>query len=165
MPPDKPDIPAPEHDHQLSTVDGLAQLSFLIQRALELRAAEHDLSLIQTRLLGVLRDRQPTMNELARLLDLDKSSVTGLVDRAERRGLVKRSPSTHDRRSVTVSLAPAARLLITQAAADFEADLEAMLSCLAPADQQRLASLITRVLLANAADRGLDLFATTIQPG
>ena len=34
------------------------------------------------------------MNELARLLDLDKSSVTGLVDRAERRGLVARSLDT-----------------------------------------------------------------------
>ena len=55
---------------------------------LERRAAEHDLSIVQTRLLGVLRDRKPTMNELARLLELDKSSVSGLVDRAERRGLV-----------------------------------------------------------------------------
>ena len=40
---------------------------------LERRAAEHDLSLIQTRLPGVLRDRTPTMNELARFLGLDKS--------------------------------------------------------------------------------------------
>ena len=73
---------------QLSPVDGLAQLSFLIQGMLERRAAEHDLSIIQTRLLGVLRDRTPTMHELARFLGLDKSSATGLVDRAERRGLV-----------------------------------------------------------------------------
>jgi hypothetical protein len=36
--------------------------------------------MIKTRLLGVLRGK-PTMHELARLLDLDKSSVTGLVDR------------------------------------------------------------------------------------
>ena len=46
-------------------MDGLAQLSFLIQGTLERRAAEHDLSLAQVRLLGVLRDRTPTMNELA----------------------------------------------------------------------------------------------------
>jgi DNA-binding MarR family transcriptional regulator len=44
-----------------------------------------DLSIPATRLLGVLRDREPTMLELAQLLELDKSSVTGLVDRAERR--------------------------------------------------------------------------------
>src|ERR1700759_3149154 len=71
----------------LSPADGLAQLSFLIQGLLEPRAREHALSVISPRLLGILRDRRPTMNELARFLDLDKSSVTGLVDRAERRGL------------------------------------------------------------------------------
>src|ERR1700727_71995 len=83
---------------QLSPADGLAQLSFVVQGMLEHRAAEHGLSIIQARLLGVLRDRTPTMNDLARLLGLDKSSVTGLVDRAERRGLVMRVPSTTDRR-------------------------------------------------------------------
>ena len=95
---------APAARKQLSPVDGLAQLSFLIQGLLERRAAEHDLSIIQTRLLGVLRDRTPTMNELARFLGLDKSSVTGLVARAERRGLVARVPSPTDRRAVLVSL-------------------------------------------------------------
>src|SRR5271165_6640032 len=68
------------------------------------RAAEHDVSIIQARLLGVLRDRKPTINELAELLELDKSSTSGLVDRAERRGLVARIPSTLDRRSVHVAL-------------------------------------------------------------
>src|SRR6201999_1588681 len=83
---------------ELSGVDGLAQLSFLIQNTLARRAAAQGLSLIQTRLLGVLRDREPTMNELAALLELDKSSITGLVDRAERRGLVARVRSDTDRR-------------------------------------------------------------------
>src|SRR6185312_17156750 len=95
---------APAARKQLSPVDGLAQLSFLIQGLLERRAAEHDLSIVQTRLLGVLRDRRPTMLELAKLLGLDKSSVSGLVDRAERRGLVARIPSAADRRSVLVGL-------------------------------------------------------------
>src|ERR1700745_2857594 len=89
---------------QLSPVDGLAQLSFVIQGMLERRAAGHDLSMAQVRLLGVLRDRTPTMNELARLLGLDKSSMTGLVDRAERRGLVARVPSATDRRGGVGSL-------------------------------------------------------------
>ncbi|MGP8010701.1 MAG: MarR family transcriptional regulator, partial [Acidimicrobiales bacterium] len=71
---------------ELSAVDGAVQLSFLIQNSLSRLAAQYGLSLIQTRLLGVLRDRTPSMNELATLLELDKSSVTGLIDRAERRG-------------------------------------------------------------------------------
>jgi DNA-binding MarR family transcriptional regulator len=85
-------------------VDGLAQLSFLVQNALTRHAAGHGLSLAQTRLLGILRHREPTMNELARLLELDKSSITGLVDRAVRRGFVERVPSPSDGRAVLVRL-------------------------------------------------------------
>ena len=71
-------------------VNALAQLSFVVQSMLARTAAKHDLSLTQLRLLGMLRDRRPSMQELAQRLGLDKSSVTGLVDRAERRGLMKR---------------------------------------------------------------------------
>ena len=55
------------------------------------------------------RDREPTMQELARLLDSDKSSVTGLVDRAEKRALVQRMPSTDDHRVIRVSLTSSGR--------------------------------------------------------
>jgi MarR family transcriptional regulator, lower aerobic nicotinate degradation pathway regulator len=150
--------PAPP---QLDPVDGLAQLSFVITGMLERRAAEHDLSLPATRLLGVLRDREPTMNELARLLDLDKSSVTGLVDRAERRGLVARVPSPADKRAVLVRLTNEGRLLVSTAAALFAADVTALLGQLAPRDRAALSRLVSKLLVAHAADHGIDLFATT----
>ena len=108
------DRPAPAGARELSPVDGLAQLSFIVHRMLELRAAEHDLSIIQTRLLGVLRDRTPTMNELGKLLGLDKSSTSGLVERAERRGLVARAPSPADGRAVLVSLTDAGRSIVSR---------------------------------------------------
>jgi DNA-binding MarR family transcriptional regulator len=145
---------------QLTAVDGLAQLSFVVQGLLERRAAEHDLSIIQTRLLGVLRDRKPTMQELARFLGLDKSSVTGLVDRAERRGLVARVPSATDRRAVLVSLTDHGRSLVSAAAAGFEADVSALLSRLPPRERETLARAVSRLLVAHAADHGIDLFAT-----
>jgi MarR family transcriptional regulator, lower aerobic nicotinate degradation pathway regulator len=65
---------------RVTTVDGLSQLAFLVHGTLERRDPEHDLSIAQTCLLGILRDRTPTMNEL------DRSSVSGLFNRAERRG-------------------------------------------------------------------------------
>lgn len=149
---------------QLDPVDGLAQLSFLVTGMLERRAAEQELTLAATRLLGVLRDREPTMNELARLLDLDKSSVTGLVDRAERRGLVARAPSPADRRAVLVRLTDAGRGLMSGAAGLFAADVSAMLDRLPPRDQAALARIVSRLLVAHAADRGIDLFATDGRP-
>ena len=154
--------PAPSAAHrELHPADGLAQLSFLIQGILERRAREHDLSVIQIRLLGVLRDRMPTMNELARLLGLDKSSVTGLVDRAERRGLVVRVPSTADRRAVLVSLTDHGRSLASAGAARFDADISRLLQRLPPSDRGALSRLISRLLVAHATDEGIDLFATT----
>jgi len=157
--------PPPAAHQALSPADGLAQLSFLIHGILERRAREHDLSIIQTRLLGVLRDRTPTMNELARLLDLDKSSVTGLVDRAQRRGLVVRVPSTADRRAVLVRLTDAGRSLVSGGAARFEADISQLLELLPPPDREALSGLISRLLIAHAADRGIDLFATISTDG
>jgi len=150
----------PAGPETLSPADGMAQLSFLVQGILERRAREHDLSVIQIRLLGVLRDRKPTMNELARLLGLDKSSVTGLVDRAERRGLVVRVPSTADRRAVLVSLTDYGRSLASAGAARFDADISLLLEHLPPADRDALSRLISRLLVAHATDQGIDLFAT-----
>ena len=144
---------------QLSPVDGLAQLSFVIQEILERLAAEHDMSIVQARLLGVLRDREPTMNELAKLLGLEKSSVTGLVDRAERRGLVARRPSSTDGRAVLVSLTAHGRSLASAVAGRFEAEVSTMLKRLPPRDRQALSRLVSRLLVAHAADHGVDLFA------
>jgi DNA-binding MarR family transcriptional regulator len=125
---------------------------------LEHRAAEHGLSIIQARLLGVLRDRTPTMNDLARLLGLDKSSVTGLVDRAGRRGLVMRVPSITDRRVVLVGLTDDGRALVSQAAACFEADVLTILDRLPARDRDALSRLVSRLLAAHAAEQGIDLF-------
>jgi DNA-binding MarR family transcriptional regulator len=125
---------------------------------LERRAAEHELSIIQTRLLGVLRDRRPTINELGRLLGLDKSSVSGLVERAERRDLVTRAPSPADGRSMLVSLTEAGRALVDDAAARFGADVASLLEHLPPSDRRALTGLISRLLVAQAAQEGIELF-------
>lgn len=141
----------------ITPVDGLAQLSFVIHGILERRAADRDLSITQVRLLGVLRDRLPTMNELGKLLGLDKSSISGLVDRAERRGLVTRIPSTEDKRAVLVSLTDHGRSLVSRAAAGFGADVSAVLDLLPAADRDTLSGIVSRLLVAHAASQGVDL--------
>jgi DNA-binding MarR family transcriptional regulator len=143
---------------ELSPVDGLAQLSFVIYRMLERCASEHDLSIIQTRLLGVLRDRRPTMNELSKLLGLDKSSVSGLVERAERRGLVTRAPSAADGRAVLVSLTDTGRSLASEASTQFGGDVVALLNLLSPSDRRALSQVVNRLLVAHADDLGIELF-------
>jgi DNA-binding MarR family transcriptional regulator len=136
-------------EDDLGIVDALAQLSFLVQGVLAKHAATHDLSMIQTQLLGVLRDREPTMKELARLLGLDKSSVTGLVARAEKRDLVQRTPSSEDRRAVRVSLSASGRRIVTAVVDGFQADIDSATACLSSADRSRLSKLTTRIIVGS----------------
>jgi DNA-binding MarR family transcriptional regulator len=144
---------------ELDPVDALAQVSFLVQGSLERRAGEHGISLIQTRLLGILRDRTPTINELAELLGLDKSSTSGLVDRAQNRGLVRRVPSQVDRRSVRVRLTNEGRELVHDVAELFAADIAAMLEPLSAEARTQLTTHLSQVVVADAATRGIDLLA------
>jgi MarR family transcriptional regulator, lower aerobic nicotinate degradation pathway regulator len=132
----------------LGLVDALAQLSFLVHGALTEIAARHGLSIVQTRLLGVLRDRTPTMNELGRYLGLDKASITGLVDRAQRRGLVARTVSAADRRAFLVSVTASGRNLGGQVAAQFAERVETLTAGLPDADRRRLSQLASEVVAA-----------------
>lgn len=136
----------PADDRPLNTVDALVQLSFLIQRVLSAAGAEHDLSVVQIRLLGVLRDRQAGMLELAGVLGLDKSSMTGLVSRAEKRGLIRRSPSPHDGRAVLVSLTPLGRRLVEQGVAGISRRVTALTSQLTPAQRAEFTRLAATLL-------------------
>ena len=138
-------------------VDALAQLSFLVQNSLAEIAGQHDLSIVQTRLLGLLRDREPTMNQLGRHLGLDKSSITGLVDRAQRRGLVSRTISSVDRRSFQVSITDAGRRLAELVAAEFAERIENFVAPLSEPDRRRLSRTATRIVTVDAGQRGIDL--------
>ncbi|MEU3532291.1 MULTISPECIES: MarR family winged helix-turn-helix transcriptional regulator [Streptomyces] len=149
-----PDDPALDEPH--NTVDALVQLSFLIQGELARVAADHDLSLIQVRLLGILRDRRPGMLELARHLDLDKSSMTGLVTRAEKRGLVKRERSPHDGRGILVALAPAGRALVDHCAGEAERRVAVLAESLTAREGDQLRDLAVKMLAARR-ERGRDV--------
>jgi DNA-binding MarR family transcriptional regulator len=140
----------------LGLVDALAQLTFAVQGALGRIAATHDLSIVQARLLGILRDRSPTINELARFLGLDKSSVTGLVDRAQERRLVTRTTSTIDRRSVQVTITPAGQKLVDRATAEFEGEIGILVASLSAAQRARLSETASIIVVADAARRGID---------
>jgi DNA-binding MarR family transcriptional regulator len=127
----------------LGFTDALVQLSYTVQGILAEIGEREDLSLTQARLLGALRDRTLRMQDIAAFLGLEKSSATGLVDRAERRGLLRRAASPSDGRSVLVTLSPAGRRHIARIARDVESALlqhAASMSASERADLSRLAS-------------------------
>jgi DNA-binding MarR family transcriptional regulator len=89
---------------------------FFAQRAhLPSSGAEFDLSPIQCHVLHLIEPEHPLpMSRLADTLSCDASNVTGLVDRLESRGLVRRQPSPQDRRVKVLQLTPAGARLRSQ---------------------------------------------------
>lgn len=127
-------------------MDGLVQASFTVIALLSRAAAEHDLSLTQLRVLAILRDREPTMAGLASHLGLERSSVSGLIDRAVRRGLVRRDTSDEDGRAVRVSLTPDGQRLAGLLTEEIGDLIAPMTHRLGAADQKRLGVLLTKML-------------------
>jgi DNA-binding MarR family transcriptional regulator len=140
--PPKPEVA----EEDLGVVDALVQLSFKVQELLGEVAGKHDLSLVQVRLLGILRDRKPGMFALATFLGLDKSSVTGLVTRAERRGFVRRFGRENDRRAVHVALSLVEKQM--------GRELAKLVAGLDEVETKQLASLASRVVKDAMSDGG-----------
>jgi MarR family transcriptional regulator, organic hydroperoxide resistance regulator len=88
---------------------------FFTQRAdLPTLASEFELSPAQCHILHLMEpDRPIPMGSLAEALACDASNVTGLVDRLESRGLIRRQPSPGDRRVKVLELTPAGLRLRT----------------------------------------------------
>jgi DNA-binding MarR family transcriptional regulator len=143
-PPGQDQPATPSADVRL--IDALAQSAFVVMGALTHIAAEHDLSLTQMRVLGILRDRRPRMAQLADYLGLEKSTLSGLVDRAERRGLLARGPSAEDGRAVEVSMTAAGLELAEQVHAEVRRALAPATAHLTAAERQALTRLLEQML-------------------
>jgi DNA-binding MarR family transcriptional regulator len=116
-------------------------------------AAERDMSLTQLRVLAILRDRQIKMSDLALYLGLDKSTISGLIDRAEKRGLVHRTSNAQDRRGVDVALTAAGLALAALGAQEIQQRLSPMATTLSRAEQRRLTALLERMLRGCSCER------------
>jgi DNA-binding MarR family transcriptional regulator len=136
-------------DGEIGVVAALVRTSFLVNAVYAESGREHGLTPQQGQLLCVLMARPYGMSELGGLLGLAKSSLTGLVDRTERVGLVKREPGSEDLRVVRVALTPRGSRL----AADFYAEtcrrIDKLAAGLKAAERDRLARLLGRVVLDN----------------
>jgi DNA-binding MarR family transcriptional regulator len=141
------DAPATDIDPDESAlVDALAQSGFVVMSVLTRIGATYDLSLTQMRVLGVLRDRRPRMAELAEFLGLDKSTMSGLVDRAERRGLLARAPNADDGRAVDVFMTSAGLELAERVQAEVTQALAPTTSRLDADGRRALSRLLEQML-------------------
>jgi DNA-binding MarR family transcriptional regulator len=129
----------------LDDADRLVQLSRLVQGAFARIADRHHLTPVQARLLCVLAQGPRGMTELARCCGVEKAALTGLVDRAERRGLAERAPVPGDRRALRVTLTDAGRRAAAAFHAEVTAELNQLLSPLPSQDRERFRTAMATI--------------------
>ncbi|MEW2295616.1 MarR family winged helix-turn-helix transcriptional regulator [Streptomyces sp. NPDC006743] len=86
------------------------------------------------------------MTDLAAFLGLDKSTMSGLIDRAERRGLLERGRNPDDKRAVDVFLTPAGLELTRRLDGEIRDALAPATGRLDPQQRRQLAQLLEPVV-------------------
>jgi DNA-binding MarR family transcriptional regulator len=137
---------AADDSHADDATTGLFQLACLVQGTYARVSERHDLTPVQARLLCILADGPRGMAELARCFDVEKAALTGLIDRAERRGLVKRSPVPGDRRALRVTPTDTGRRAAAAFHAEVNTELSRLLAPLAPHDRKHFRNTMAEIL-------------------
>jgi DNA-binding MarR family transcriptional regulator len=94
----------------------LHEVARLMKRRFEEEASLHGFTMPQWRALAeIFRAEGIAQVSLAAALDVDQMTVSGIVSRLERRGLIERFPDPNDSRAKLAKLTPAGRELVLNA--------------------------------------------------
>jgi DNA-binding MarR family transcriptional regulator len=104
------------------------------------------LTLTQVSVLRHLRSSPHTAGRLGELAGLSATSISRLVDRLERRGLVSRKRDTEDRRMVEVHLEPAGERLLGEAKVFRGSELHHAVEAMSSDERRRLTASLARLV-------------------
>ncbi|MFC7729532.1 MarR family winged helix-turn-helix transcriptional regulator [Actinomadura keratinilytica] len=124
----------------------LLRLSTAVQAIYTRVSEKYELTAVQARLLCILLDGPRCMADLAGRLGVEKAALTGLMNRAERRGLARRGPVPGDRRAVQVTLTATGREAALAFHDEVTAELARLTAHLAPADREAFRATIAGIL-------------------
>lgn len=113
----------------------------------EFLRVKHDTTLPRFDVMAALYRRREgvTMSELSRMLLVSNGNATTVVDRLEKDGLVRRTPSETDRRTVFVALTPEGLAQFEGLAADHEAEVSRLFGGLSETDLDVLTDILKRM--------------------
>ena len=107
----------------------------------------HSTTLPRFDVMAALYRRQGgvTMSELSRMLLVSNGNATTVVDRLENDGLVRRTQSDADRRTVFVALTPCGLAQFETLAAEHEREVTKLFSTVTEADIETLTEILKRM--------------------
>jgi DNA-binding MarR family transcriptional regulator len=132
------------------TATALVQLTSLVQGVYGRIAERHDLTPVQAKMLCIVAESPRSMGDLAQCFGVEKAALTGLVDRAERRGLARRSPAPADRRAIHVIPTDSGRRQAVAFHAEVATALDGLLGPLTPREREQFRRSMTKLLAAAA---------------
>ena len=108
---------------------------------------KHDTTLPRFDVLAALYRRRDgvTMSELSRMLLVSNGNATTVVDRLEKDGLVRRTQSDQDRRTVFVALTAQGLASFEGLASDHEREVDRLFSGLSETDLEQLTDILKRM--------------------
>ena len=113
----------------------------------EFLRVQHDTTLPRFDVMAALYRRREgvTMSELSRMLLVSNGNATTVVDRLENDGLVRRTPSETDRRTVFVALTPEGLCQFEGLAIQHEAEVSQLFANLSEADLDVLTDILKKM--------------------
>lgn len=160
---EKIDLPMLIEDEAREAMVAFWWTSTLLKKVSRRFFRERDSSEAQFNLLMALKyadgpmgqsDGPLTQNELSRKLLVDKSNITGLIDRMEALGLIKRNEVANDRRSYHISLTEAGRETIDRLEDPYRDVIAGIMASFTPEEHGELIRL-TRKLRVALSESGL----------
>ena len=86
------------------------------------------------------------LSDLGQRLFIQPPGISGLIDRMERRGLVRRSPSREDLRARCLSLTPVGRGLLARVKKGHAHQVQSLFRAFEPAQMEQMNDLLTRLV-------------------
>ena len=108
----------------------------------------HSVAITQTQIFTIvtLSEKAPCrLSELSRRLNVAAPTVTGIVDRLEKSGYVKRIPDPEDRRAIQVDLTPKGIQVARQLRSTLEQKWKEILEKLPKEDQEHYLRIIRKI--------------------
>jgi DNA-binding MarR family transcriptional regulator len=148
---------AKEWDARSGVLLALLSSQRVVLESMSSSAAKEGLTLQQVAVLRVIERRGPVpMNELSEELRVSPPNITGVVDRMEKKGLVRREGSPEDRRKKQIHMTERGDALFRRVRKGYSESLQASLDALTHEEQEILAKLMRKFAREVAAREDAD---------
>ena len=124
----------------------LHEVARLMKRRFEVEAREHEMTLPQFRTLAqIASNPRATQAALSAAIDSDPMTMSGILDRLDKRGLIERYPNPDDSRAKLAHITPAGEALVEGVRATGLALYADAMVGVSEADRKVLVAALTRM--------------------